>query len=105
CGASVLLLRRTIDRDAGFGDVGDHARRVRDLDLLAVELRRHDDLLRSDRAGLLGNFAGPKLDDERLLVRGERPGDAQISEERRSRNEALHDYHLVTLSQPSKMVS
>src|SRR5262249_20752677 len=65
--ACVLLLRGPVDRGGGFADVGDQPGRLGDLDLLPGELRRHADLLGADFAGLLGNLAGPQLDDQRLI--------------------------------------
>src|SRR5262249_18857475 len=61
--AAILLLRGPIDRDAGFRNVGDHARRFGHFDLLAVEHGRHNDFFRANRAWLVRNLAWPKLDD------------------------------------------
>ena len=63
-GPGVLVLRRPIDRDGRFADVGHQPGRLGDLDLLPGELRRHADLLRADVAGLIRNFARPQLHDQ-----------------------------------------
>src|SRR5439155_14824291 len=69
-GAAVLILRRPIDRDRWLGDVGNHPGRLGDFDLLAVEFRRHADILGADFADLVRRLAGPQLHDLRLLCGG-----------------------------------
>src|SRR5579884_881839 len=66
-GSSILFLRRPINRDGGFADVGQQFGGLGYFDLLLGQLRRHADRLWADVGGLIWRFSWPDFHDDRLV--------------------------------------
>src|SRR5262249_28410394 len=89
-GSRILVLRRPIDREGRFADVGHQPGRLGDLDLFPGELRRHADRLRTDVTGFVWNLAGPQLHDGRLVSADRGRGHAQPRDEGNERHDSFH---------------